>query len=474
VAGLCLFSRSLASREQARDLIADARAAAGRRLLVTVDQEGGGVVRLVDGPVPPAAMALGAADDAALTERVAAATARSLRAVGIDVDLAPVADVALDPDNPVISDRAFGADPERVADHVAAFVRGLQGAGVAASLKHFPGHGDVSVDSHLALPTLDADLARLREVEWRPFRAGIAAGAASVMTAHLRVPSLDPARPATLSSRVLARLREELGFDGVVFTDALDMRAVADRWPPPVAAVEALAAGADAPLSVGRVEEHRAVLRAVEAAVRDGRLDPAALATSEARLARLAAAFPADPAPDARVEAADLELMAHAARRAVVALGTPPRLDPGAAVAVTGGGPVAAGAASDAREDPTGALVQALRAAGHPVVRVAPDGAGLGEALEGAALAIVTTSSRTEPPERELATARAAFAAARAAGVPAVHVPLWNPVHVRRLPGPALVPFGFRRDALRAVVAALESGDAPGRTPVPLILAPPA
>jgi beta-N-acetylhexosaminidase len=468
VAGLCLFARNVPDRARARDLVADARAAAGRPLLVTIDQEGGGVVRLTDGAIPPAAMALGAVDDVATTEAVAAATARSLRAIGVDVDFAPVADVALDPRNPVIADRAFGADPALVGRHVAAFVRGLQGAGVAATLKHFPGHGDVAVDSHLDLPRLEVDRDRLERVEWAPFRAGIEAGAAAVMTAHLLVPALDPERPATMAPAAIAALRTALGFDGVVFSDALNMRAIADRWPAPEAAVRAVAAGVDAPLLCGPLAEHVAVLAALADAERDGRLDPTALAASRARLAHLAAAYPPDPHPEDTE--ADRALMAAVARRAVVAFGAPPRLAPGATVAVVGAATVQASAATDVAARPTAALVDALREDGFTVRWVAGDARppALDDALAGAAALLVVTADRVPLTPDAVAAARAAFARAEARSVPAVHVALWNPAHVAALPGPAIAAFGFRPDAVRAAIHALRTGEAPGRTPMPL------
>jgi beta-N-acetylhexosaminidase len=468
VAGVCLFARNTPDRDRARDLVADARAAAGRPLLVTIDQEGGGVARLTDGAVAPAAKALGAIDDLATTEAVAAATARSLRAIGVDVDFAPVADVALDPRNPVIADRAFGSDPALVARHVAASVRGLQGAGVAATLKHFPGHGDVAVDSHLDLPHLDVDRARLEAVEWGPFRAGIAAGAAAVMTAHLLVPALDPDRPATMAPAAIAALRRALGFEGVVFSDALNMRAIADRWSAPEAAVRAVAAGVDAPLLCGPLAEHVAVMAALADAERDGRLDPVAVAASRARLTHLAAAFPAHPGR--YDDAADRALMADAARRAIVAFGAPPRLAPGARVAVVGAAEVRASAATDATARPTAALVEALRDAGFDPTWLAPDAdrAALGEALVGADALLVVSTSRVPLTPDAVAAARAAFAAAALRGVPAVHVALWNPAHVAALPGPALAAFGFRPDAVHAVVHALRTGEAPGRSPMPL------
>ena len=170
----------------------------------------------------PGNLALGVVDDPTLTAEVAAAIAGRLARCGVNMNLAPVADVNTNPDNPVIGVRSFGADPELVARHVAAFVEGTQRQGVAACAKHFPGHGDTAVDSHEDLPVVGGDL----EAALLPFRAAIAAGVRAVMTAHLVVPTLDEV-PATLSSRILRRLlRDELGFDGLVLTDALEMRAI--------------------------------------------------------------------------------------------------------------------------------------------------------------------------------------------------------------------------------------------------------
>ena len=241
VGGVCLFARNIRDRFQVAELTAELRALCGESLLVATDQEGGGVVRSLDVPYPPGAMALGAADDPALTEKVGAATARGLRAQGINLNFAPVADVNNNPRNPVIADRSFGEDPERVARHVAAFIRGTQGAGVAACVKHFPGHGDTETDSHLGLPVLEADSARLEGLEFVPFRAAMAADVAAVMSAHIVLPQFDPAQPATLSRAVLTGLlREHLGFGAVIFTDALNMRAVADRTTPTEAVLGAL------------------------------------------------------------------------------------------------------------------------------------------------------------------------------------------------------------------------------------------
>jgi beta-N-acetylhexosaminidase len=465
LAGVILFRRNIVDRHQARDLVADLLQAAGRDLVVSIDQEGGGVVRLVDVPFPPSAMGLGAADDEALTESVAGATARGLRAVGVNVDFAPVADVQSNPGNPVIGDRAFGESPDLVARHVAAFVRGLQGEGVAATIKHFPGHGDVDVDSHHDLPRLHADRARLERLEWPPFRAGVAAGAAAVMTAHLLVSALDPDLPSTLSRATLTNaLRDDLGFDGVVFTDALDMRAIADRWSAADAAVAALAAGADAPLTCGPVALHVGVVRAIERAVRDGRLDPERLRSAQARVSRLLRDFPGGAGEAPRP--ADHEIVATAARRALVALGELPRLVPGRPVViVTTAAPL--NPASEPLPRPSADLEAALEAAGIPVRRHDTEGA---EALAlGDAQALIVTTAAARPLDASATVgARREIASARAAGVATVHVALRNPTTVALLPPPALVTFGTRPTSAAAAVHALLTGEAPGRAPVAL------
>ncbi len=466
VAGVCLFSRNLVDVEQARELVADLHATARRPLVIAIDQEGGGVVRLPALSVAPSAMALGAVDDPDLTERLGLATGRGLRRIGVNVDFAPVADVQSNPANPVIGDRAFGADPELVARHVAAFVRGLQSSGVAASLKHFPGHGDVAQDSHLALPRSDANLARLEAVEWRPFAAGIAAGAASVMTGHLLLPALDEALPATLSSKVLGGvLRERLGFEGLVFSDALDMRAIAERWGVSEGAVLASVAGVDVPVVCnGNVAGYEATLAALGRAQREGRLRPERAC---GRLARLLKAYPSAAAQaDAGLLEADAEAEREAARRAITALGRPPRLVPGAPLALLGRAEVRSSAASDTAR-PVAALVEALEAAGLPV-RWVHEPEALQSVLAGAQALLVTTSERAPLTREAVRGYREGFERGWAAGLPTLHVGLWNPDHARHLPGPALLSFGFRPASVAALAQALLTGDAPGHPPVPL------
>ncbi len=211
--GICLFGSNTADGPDAVARLAAAVHAASPRAVVAIDEEGGDVTRLhvATGSPVLGPGALGAADDLALTRDTGRLVGAELAAVGVDLDLGPVADVNTNPDNPVIGTRSFGTDPRRVADHVVAWLQGLQETGVAACAKHFPGHGDTSTDSHLALPIVDVDLEVLAGRELVPFAAAVDAGVAAVMTSHLLVPAVDDDLPATLSPRVLALLRGRPG-----------------------------------------------------------------------------------------------------------------------------------------------------------------------------------------------------------------------------------------------------------------------
>lgn len=233
---------------------------------------------------------LGRIDDLAATRSVASAVGAELRAVGVNLDFAPDVDINSDPRNPVIGVRSFGTDPELVARHSAAWVEGLQAQGVAASIKHFPGHGDTAQDSHLALPTVDVSLETLRERELLPFAAAVQAGAFTVMTSHILLPQLDPTHPATFSAAVLEdMLRGELEFDGVIVSDALDMVGASGEIGIPTAAVRALAAGCDL-LCIGtrntewQLEE---IVERVSSAIAEGELTVARLAEATVRLRQL-------------------------------------------------------------------------------------------------------------------------------------------------------------------------------------------
>jgi beta-N-acetylhexosaminidase len=248
LSSVVLFTRNIASPQQVQRLTTQLRAE-NPALIIAIDEEAGDVTRLesATGSSRPGNFALGAVDDLALTESVARDLGRQLHAAGVSLDYAPSVDVNSNPDNPIIGVRSFGVDPDTVSRHAAAWITGLQSAGVAACAKHFPGHGDVAVDSHHGLPRYDADLDRIAAQALPPFRAALAAGVRAVMSGHLLVPAIDRDRPATLSSRALLDvLRGDLGFDGLIVTDAIEMGAVTDLYGIGGATVRAVAAGADA------------------------------------------------------------------------------------------------------------------------------------------------------------------------------------------------------------------------------------
>ncbi len=320
VGGIILFSRNLRDAHQTLALTHDLQAIARQAghpapLLIATDQENGMVRRLGrDATALAGSMALGATGDPLLAYDVALATGRELRAVGINMNLAPVADVNNNPRNPVIGVRSFGDDPGRVARMVAAAARGYADAGIVATLKHFPGHGDTQVDLHLALAALPYPVERLEAVELPPFAAGIAAGAPCVMTAHLALPALTGSddQPATLSPGVLrGLLRERMGFDGVVITDCLEMRAIADTVGVARGAVLALAAGADLVLISHTYERQRAAFDMLLAAVRSGELNGDALTAAAERVLALKRQYLAWEALPGEFGLADVGLPAH-------------------------------------------------------------------------------------------------------------------------------------------------------------------
>ncbi|MER6246149.1 glycoside hydrolase family 3 protein [Streptomyces griseorubiginosus] len=320
LASVGLFGRNITSPEQLAALTAQLRAERDD-VLVAIDEEGGDVTRLEvrSGSSFPGNNALGAVDDVELTHAVAAELGRRLAACGVNLNWAPSADVNSNPANPVIGVRSFGASADLVARHTAAYVTGLQSAGVAACTKHFPGHGDTAIDSHHALPRIDVDREVLLERELRPFRAAIAAGTRAVMTAHILVPALDRDRPATLSHPVLTELlRGELGYTGLIVTDGMEMRAIAGTYGIERGSVLAIAAGADAICVGGGLADDDTVRRlrdALVSAVRSGELPEERLAQAAERVRTLAhwtAAGAADPQLPA-----DEEVGLRAARRAL-------------------------------------------------------------------------------------------------------------------------------------------------------------
>ena len=292
--GVCLFARNTPDAAATARLAAQVRAA-NPHAVIAADEEGGAVTRLESrhGSRWPGNGALGRVGDPGLTRAVAAEMGAFLAAAGITLAYAPAADVTSDPRNPVIGIRSFGESAPDVAAHTAAFVAGLQSAGVAACAKHFPGHGDTAVDSHHDLPVLRVDADLLERRELLPFRAAIAAGVSTVMAGHLLVPCLDPHHPASLSGPALTGLlRERLGFQGAVVTDALEMEAVARTEPLPALAVRAVAAGADLLCLGSRQTDEETVLAvrdALVAAVTAGALAEERLADAAARVLAVSA-----------------------------------------------------------------------------------------------------------------------------------------------------------------------------------------
>jgi beta-N-acetylhexosaminidase len=308
--GVILFSENLrdtaASVRLVREMQRAATGGGGLPLLLGVDQEGGNVTRLGQGTCLPGNMAIGATGRADYAKAAGAIAARELRAIGIGVNFSPVSDVNDNPQNPIINLRSFGSEPDKVAEMAVSMAEGIRGEGVVAVGKHFPGHGNTSTDSHTSLPRVEKDLAALRETELKPFQALIDAGIRMLMCAHIQFPAVDDATfvsasdgqevavPATFSHVILTDiLRGEMGFDGVVITDAMNMDAIAKHISPADAVVRALEAGADMicmPVEVRSPADAKkidAVFEAVEAAISGGGLPLSRIDESAERVVRL-------------------------------------------------------------------------------------------------------------------------------------------------------------------------------------------
>ncbi|WBU36771.1 glycoside hydrolase family 3 protein [Homoserinibacter sp. YIM 151385] len=375
--GVCLFGENIVDAAQVRRLT-DAIRAANPHALIAIDEEGGDVTRrhAATGSPYPGNAILGRIDDLELTAEVGRSVARELAALGVNLNLAPDADVNSDPDNPVIGVRSFGDEPELVARHTAAWVAAHEREGVAVSAKHFPGHGDTALDSHLALPVVDVTPEVLRARDLPPFRSAIAAGARTVMSSHILLPQLDAERPATFSARILGGLlREELGFQGVIVTDALDMAGASGERGIPRAAVDALAAGCDL-LCIGtrntgpQLED---IADGIERAIAEGRLDEARLGDAVARNRRLAESLAGTVPRELDAEAPEPRFdEARIAAAFDVRPGVDPAALPADAVVV---------AIETAANIAVGSAPWGLAATGHPVVEVRegdalPEGSG--------------------------------------------------------------------------------------------------
>ena len=463
IRAVVLFRDNLGDEADVHALTAALRDVLGAQALIAVDQEGGAVVRATFLPHPPAAMALGAAGDARLAQDVGAAVARGIGSLGFNWNFAPVLDVNSNPANPVIAERSFSADPADVARLGAAWMRGAASERVACCIKHFPGHGDTHVDSHLDLPVVDKPRHALDALELLPFRA-LLAEAPAVMTAHIIYPQIDAEHPATLSRAILGDLlRREWGYDGVVITDSLVMKAIGDRYGHDRASVMALQAGADMVMALGTQEEQRAAIDAIEAARDRGDLDPGTLSRSGRRLDRLAARFPSlSREYRADVRTADEALMRHAWARGLTALGDaqPPR-----------------------RDRPLRVITQrhvagdGISEAGLPGDRVA----SLFERFGSVEVVQVDDLLNFEPsrvlhdgtPIALVSNIRARYGEQRRSWRPDLHVILWNPFQALDFAVPSVITWGYAAGALDALRQWLDGdGDAPGRAPVPLASVP--
>ncbi|MGG1574305.1 glycoside hydrolase family 3 protein [Fictibacillus sp. NRS-1165] len=296
--GVILFRENVVTTDQTAKLVADYQEAAEKNgLLISIDQEGGIVTRLQSGTDFPGNMALGAARSPELAEKVGKAIGEELNALGINFNLAPSLDVNNNQDNPVIGTRSFGEDPQLVSDMGTAYIKGLQSTNTAGAAKHFPGHGDTAVDSHIGLPEVPYDLERLKKVELYPFQKAMDAGVDAIMTAHVTFPKVDPstaiskkdgstiAIPATLSHKVLTELmRDDMGFKGVITTDALNMQAISDHFGPVDSAIRAVKAGSDIVLMPVGLE---AVANGLYDAVKKGEIREQRLNESVERLLTL-------------------------------------------------------------------------------------------------------------------------------------------------------------------------------------------
>jgi len=467
VRGVCVFARNIQSEAQLRGLSESLRALIGPDALVAIDQEGGGVWRTRFLPFAPSAMALGAANDPALARRVGYATARGLRSMGINWDFAPVLDVNNNPRNPVISDRSFAGNAEQVSRLAIPWMQGAVEAGIAPCVKHFPGHGDTAVDSHYGLPTVDKPRAVLDTLELAPFRDALAAGAPAVMTTHILFPALDREHPATLSRPILTGLlRDEFRYDGVIVTDSMGMQGITDHYGRGQAGELALRAGADMLCALGNMDARNQTVEGVERLLRDGAM-ATELNRKRARLTALSDRFPVRAQPyDAAARADDAATMAEGWTKGLTAWNTPQPIRAGSPLTLV----VAQGAIGGGASDPgMQGLAIIERLAPHYDLRVVtydpqtdPNATALPffqQVHRPGTPVVFASTSRQRPAE----TIRS-FAAALN---PTLHLALWNPFTVLDVNAPALVSFGYRPEALDAVVRWMKGEvQATGRFPV--------
>ena len=471
-AGFLFYPSNVPSTAVTRQVTRSLQERADYPLLFGIDQEGGPFTtyRSDDATLFPGNMALAAAGDPELATAVARATGVELSYAGFNLNFAPVVDVNINPDNPIIGIRSFGADVRTVASFGRAYLEGLEQAGVAAVAKHFPGHGDTAVDSHLGLPSVDGDLARLRAVELPPFAALIEAGVPAVMTAHVAFPAIEAELPATLSPAALnGLLRQELGFDGLVVTDYMDMKAIDDNYGAGEAAVLSVLAGADLLLLGPDLAKQREVHAALLEAVRSGRLSEERVRAAVAESQELAQRYRPQwdrPEPDYD---SHRELAARVATRAATLLwndGALP-LPPGSSVLVVAPRPSLFGTPPHLGE----VLARAHGDTETLTVAERPSAAEVERAVAAAASADVIVLGTYHwlgsfPAGMALLEERLV-----ATGKPVVVVALGNPDDLRFLndrPAAYLAVYGYREANLEGAAAILTGASQPeGSLPVP-------
>lgn len=475
IGGVVLFGANIRRVDQLRQLTAELRERARGPLRIAMDHEGGHVTR-IGAPVTrfPSAMAIGATGSEELAYAVARAAGAELASLGIDVNLAPVLDLAADPRNPTLGARSFGSSPELVARLGAATVRGYRDAGIAATAKHFPGHGRTPVDSHLAVSTVAGGIEALRDADLPPFRAAVDAGVDVVMSSHVVYEHLTDGLPATVSPRILRDLlRDELGFEGLLITDAMVMRALADRRPIEEACVEAVAAGADA---VMPMREHQGeAVTGLRSAIESGELLEARVLEALARQTALEERLSGMGGPQLVLpDASHLELARTVARRSLTLLRGSELLPlrPSTSVAVI---EFASRRPSPVEEEaaPTPTVAATLATYLPRMREVVISGAGdvpaRQAAIEAAAVAelviLATRDAYLWQEEREL------VAAIAAGEQPTLLVAMRNPYDLARLARTtgAIATYADVPATLEALAQALTGrGDWPGRLPMGL------
>jgi beta-N-acetylhexosaminidase len=383
--------------------------------------------------------------------------ARAAKALGFNWNFAPVLDLNNNPNNPVIAERSFGAEPKRAAELAMAWMAGSHAEGVACCVKHFPGHGDTHVDSHRDLPTVDKTVAELEALELAPFRMA-APQAPAMMTAHIVYPAIDAENPATMSPAILdGILRKQWSYKGVIITDGMDMHAIAGRYGVGNAAVRALAAGADMVMALGTTETQNETLDAIANAIADGSISREQVEQSLARLSALAHAYPCQQRAY-KEDASDREIMAEGWRKALTARGNPQRPAAGAKVRLV------------ARQD---VVSDGVSEAGVPAAAVA---ASLGKLydVELVTFADANTFDWSSLPQDGrftflASTSRLRYGEnARNNWKPDLHLALWNPYQALDIQSPALMTYGFAAPALEAINGWLSGAlQATGHVPVP-------